>query len=61
MTRDEFEIQREIYFHNVQWNLVADYPHRFVWSREVFGEIKPYLDFLDFFVKMKWDEIDDEK
>jgi len=62
MTREEFEIQREIYFHEMQWNLMAKHgAHRFVWALEVYGKIQPHLDFLNIFVEMEWSEIDDKK
>ena len=60
MTREEFEKQRDIYFQNMQWDLTAKYASRFVWAKEVYGEIKTYIDFLNIFVEMEWEEIDDE-
>jgi len=59
MTREEFEKQQNKYFQEVQWNLAAKYAHRFVWAMEVYGEIKPHIDFLDFFVEMNWNELND--
>jgi hypothetical protein len=61
MTREEFENQRDTYFQKMQWELTARNATRFVWALEVYGEIKPYLDFLDFFVELEWEEIDDKK
>jgi len=56
MKREEFYIQQDDYFKVIQWDLTAKYTNRFVWSREVFGKIKPYIDFLEFFVEIEWEE-----
>ena len=62
MTTEEFEIQRETYFREMQRYLIAKHgTHRFVWSLEVYGKIQPYLDFLDIFVEIEWNEVDDKR
>lgn len=60
MTSEEFNNQSDIHFHEMQRDLMAKHAGHFVWAMRVYDEMKPYLEFLDFFVEMEWNEIDDK-